>query len=307
MAGQSQGAVTKLAVDGNNMCFTSIDNKSTYQMINGNVKSICGRYRHIAARKSRGIITPKLHIKMQPTPQELDILLPMLGFSETTDVFTPVEDYSSLTNFDVELDYGPSVHTYTNGIPDKVILRAAKAVPWELEIQVFFDSIEVDDGGTASGSAIAGSTTAYNLSGQSTLTLNSGTHQPQDFVSVIDYKTAVQHNNSFWPTSIVPTTRQVFVLPDTPYTSTEVALLSVFTGEADGVSPADAPAVTGYSGNIVFASGALSTTIAYDNLAPPELEPPSIMGKQEIRNRMWLQAFGTASNHEITITNDITA
>lgn len=307
MAGQAQGAVTTMAVNGNNMCFTSIENQTKYRLINGSQESICGRFRHIAARNSRGIIVPRLHIKMQPTPQELDLLLPMLGFTESTDVFTPTDDFSSMTNMDVELDYGDSVHTYANGIPDKVILRAAKGIPWELEIQAFFDNITVDDGGTASGSAIAGSTTSYSLTGLSTLTLNSATEALQSGIVVIDYKAAVQHNNSYFPTSIRPTERLVYFIPDLPYTSDEVALLSAFTGEADAVSPGDAPSVSGFSGSLVFASGGLSTTIAFNNLAPPELTPPSIPGKEEIRYRPWLQAFGTSSTAEITITNDITA
>lgn len=306
MAGMSQGAKSTISIGSTKFCYVSIEDKTVYYHVDGSAESICGSY--YSRNKDRvraGIIVPRLHITMQPTPEELDALLPLWNFSESTDVWTPGDDFSSLTSFDLEWYKEADVTTYSNGLCDKVILRAQKgAKPWALEMQVVFDNISRADGASEMGDSMVSPTTAPYTFSDGTLTLNSASKECQSMVAVIDYALAVQHNNSQTPTSIRPTDINMFLGVDTPWTSDEVALLSAFTGETEGPTTAS---TAGYSGSFAFASGTKSTTLTYSNLKLPQAKLPSVMGKEEIRNKMFFEAFGDSSNYPMTITNDVTA
>lgn len=306
MAGMSQGAKSTISIGGTKFCYVQLEDQTVYYHVDGSKESMCGSY--YSKHKDRvrtGIIVPKVKLTMQPTPEELDALLPLWNFSESVDVWTPGEDFSSLTAFDLEHYKEADVTTYSNGLVDTVVLRAQKgAKPWALEMTVVFDNVSRADGASEMGDSLTAATTApYSLS-DATLTLNSASEECQSVVSVFNYNLAVQHNNSVTPTSIRPTDIDMFLGVDTPWTSDEVALLSAFTGETAGPTTR---AVTGYSGSLAFSSGTKSTTITYHNLKLPQAKLPSVMGKEEIRNKMFFEAFGDSSNMPLTITNDVTA
>lgn len=303
MAGQTIGAETQLKIGSNKICFVSIEDKTVFGLTDGSSDAICGSHYVRADRFSTGPITPKLHILMHPTPEEFDALLPLLGFSESTDVFTLVEDFSSLTGFDVLLARGASVDLYENGIVDKAILRFQKGgKPWALELQVYFQNMQINSAGTFSGSEISGTAPYAFTAG--VLNANSISGVPfQSGLLMIDYNVNVQHNNSILPTSIIPGVVKIHLGVDTPYTSDEVTLLTAFTSESDP----PVPVATGYSGSVVFTRGGLSCTLALTNLKS-EATPPSIKNRsEEVRLKMFYEVLGTSSTKPLVITNDITA
>lgn len=303
MAGQSQGAFAKLAIDGNKYCFTSFKDESVFRRVDGSEESICGNLDHYKERVTEGIVLPKFTVKMQPTPEEYNTLLPWLGYSESTDVFTPISDFSSTG---VTVLYFPvsALWTYSGVQVDKAILRGSKGgPPLELELQCMGTGLTVTDGGSFSASTIT-STTPYvfhNL----TLSLAGNAEVFQSFVAVEDHKLFPQHNNSTFPTSLFPRDRLYYLGLDTPYTSDEVALLSAFTGEVGAVT---SPSQAGYAGSLVATRGARSCTWAYHNLKA-EVNAPDVPGREEIRARFWYQAFGESvtPTPPLTITSDITA
>lgn len=304
MAGQSQGAFSKLAIDGNQFCFESFKDMSVFQYWDGSEEAICGDLDSFLSRTGEGIVIPKFKIVMSPTPEEEDLLYPLAGFSESTDVFTPIDDFSSIS-FDVEAYKVASLDTFTGAMFDKLTWRGRKGGgAWKLEIEGYATGLTVDAGGTFSASSIT--KTSSFVFHQSVLNLNSGAEAFQSGVISLNNNLYVQHNNSQFPTSIRPQYREFGLGVDTPYTSDETALLTAFTGETDATPPGDDPSSTGYGGSVVCTRGGLSRTFTFYNLKSAA-KLADIDGRTEIRNRMWFKAFGDASNKPMTITNDITA
>lgn len=301
MAGQSQGANAQLAIDGDKYCFTKFEDKSIFKMVDGSEEAICGRLDRHKDRVTEGIIIPRFTLTMQPTPEEIDRILPWIGYSETSDVFTPITDFSS-NGLDVEYSPVASLITYTGAMIDKAIWRGRKnGPPIELELECMATNIDIDDGGTFSASTFT-KTSPYAFN-EANLSLGGSSELYQSLVLVEDHKLYMQHNNSVTPTSLRPQDRQFFLGLDTPYTSDEVTLISAFTGET---TAATSPDITGFAGSFIASRGNFSLTGAMHNLKQ-EARLPSTLGKVEIRAKHWFQIYGNSSTAPLIWTNDITA
>lgn len=295
MAGQTQGAVTRLSIDGVKMCFKRVEDKSVFKNVDGAAAAICGSLAHNAARVAPGIALYRLHILLEPTPEELDTLIPIMGYTEDTDVFTLTEDYSSL-GVDVVVDRSAKVHTYTGMKVDKAIWRGQKGVqPVSLELQMVGTGFSE---GSSFGSPTDPSATAPYAFSMGTLSLLGNTEVFDRFVLVQDNHMAIQHNNSVDPTSVVPAEQTFSLGISTPYTSDEAAILTTFTsaGREDG----GAAAVKFENDN------GQSTQIALANVKW-EATPPSILGKQEVRLDQFYTGYATSGTEACIITHHATA
>ncbi|SFH96493.1 hypothetical protein [Planctomicrobium piriforme] len=307
MPGQTQGVETGLAINGKKFCFLSIQDRTTYRRTDASEESLCGRLDHFEEEVVTGIIVPRLTIRMMPSPQELNELLPLMLFEQVDEAeeWTPIVLPFSLPDLDVVINRVAAVDIYGDGVVDKWILSAAKGVrPWQLELQIAFASKPlINSGDTFDPELIEGNTAPYAFT-QSALSLNSGTHYPQSFVLIGDHKVFIQHNNSVVPTSIKPTDQKYYFGPDLPATSSELGLLTAFTG-VDTAAASQA----GYGGSLTFTSGAVSTLFAMHNLKS-DASPPSIPGRAELRNKFFYQVYGTGGDTpspSLTITNTLEA
>lgn len=293
MPNMSQGTFARLDVDGELTCFVEVKDKTNISYINNHMNSICGSIDHNSTGVETGIVVPRLHFLMQPTPEELDYLLEWIGFTETTDTFALNNAIGSKS---VKLDRVASsgaADDLGNGYVDKAIFRAQKGpTPLSLEIEAVFDAIP--DIGGHTWNANSATKTAPMGFHRSTLTLEGATRTPESFVYVIDNHLAVQHNNSIVPTGfeIGGPGRTHHVGFDIPYISGNVAVL---TNPITDVT-------AGAAANIVFTRGGQSTTFSWANLKT-QPNPPDV-AKKEIRLKSFYEAFQSGATKPVVITHD---
>lgn len=289
MAGQSQGALSKLAINGQHFEFLSIDTlDSEHGLVDGSDEAIRGTLDHDKNRVTQGLTKFRHRITMQPSPAELNILLPLMAFTESTDVFTLGDTY---TAFDMIIDRVAKVHTYAGSKIDMAVFRGQKGnKPLQLQIDVISLTETEANAGTFSATTID-SDIAFAFT-EGVLTLQGGAEAFDRFALIINPNMQVQHNNSRNADSIFPTNRQIYLATSSPYTSDETALYTTPVGSAAGAGA-----------TLVFTRGGQSTTFTFENLKALA-RPPKIPGKTEIRLPLFYKAFGDGSDRPITITHD---
>lgn len=297
MAGQTQTIATQLSIGGKEFCFVKIDDASNFSLTDASERNNCGTAYHHKEDVDDGPRIPRLHMLLQPSPEEIDELLPWFGLTESTDVWTPLEsDFSgaALTP-DIVIDRKAKVHTYTDCHVDKVILRGAKGQhPLSIEIQCVAEGFSEGNAGSFSATAISNKTAPYAFH-RGALTLAGTAYGFNTFTWIMDYHLNVEHNNSQYPTAIEIGDITYHLGHSSPYTSTEAGLLS---------TKISAPQ-TGIAGSLAFTRGNQAMTLAFHNMKGGAVLP-SIPGKpKEVReNHLW-QIYGNASNRPFTWTNDV--
>jgi len=290
MPGLSSPTFARIQVDGNWMCFKRIQDKTNISLMDNNDEVSCGKFYHTKEKVDEGIVVPKLHFLFQPSPEELDIILPWIGFTETTDVFALDGAVSSAP---VILDRVATVDDLGNAYVDKAIFRGQKGrSPLSVELICICDQVPDIDGGTWSASAPT-HTAAYPFH-RAVLTAEGSAREFSSFVYVIDNHLAVNHNGNRVPTAFeIGGPGQTHHLGiDTPYTSSETVLLT---------NPI--ASVAGAAGSIVFTRGGQSTTFAFHNMKT-EANPPDVAKPEEIRLKTFYRIYGSGSTHPVQITHD---
>lgn len=296
MSGQTQSVFTQLSIGGVKYCFVKIEDKSNFSLVDGSNTNNCGTPYHSADDVDDGPRIPRLHILMQPSPEEIDVLLPWLGFAEDADVFTPITDFSAAAlKKTVIVDRVAKVHSYTNCHVDKFIFRGARGTePVSLEIQCIAEGFSEGNAGTFSGTAVSGASAPYAFN-RGTLTLAASTYGFNSFVFAGDFHLNPEHNHNQYPTAIEIGDITYHFGHSSPYTATEAGLLSTKISD---------PA-TGIAGDLEFVRGDKSTTIAFYNLKSGAILP-SIPGKpHEVREQHMWNVYGDADNRPVEITNDL--
>lgn len=297
MAGQSQGAFAQLAINGKKMetAVRFID-RTVYGLVDPNPHVFSGILDGKKEVVSAGMQTFAFQVLLYPTVDQLDTLLPLIGFAESpTDTFTLTDDFSSLT-FSTIVDRVAKVHTYTGCVVDKAIFRGQKGMkPVSLELHCYATGMSEASSGTFSATTPTLSAPyAFN-----TGTLNeAGTAEVFDrAVLAIDNHAVVQHNNSETPTSIQVSWRLISLGCSTPYTSDEIGILTTHIGSsrADGVT-----------GSWVLSRGNYSTTFTIANMKW-QATPPSVLGKgEEIRLQQFYTCYKSSTTAALIITHDAT-
>lgn len=296
MAGQSQGAVSQLAINGQHMEFLTFRGGARHELVDDGANAIRGTYQHSKQRTKRGMVQTRMVITMQPSPAELDILIPLMGFTESpTDTFT--HHNNALTKFPVIVDRVAKVHTYANCAIDKAIFRGQKGrKPIQLELHIV---------GRGSSAAAAGSFSATALDTdiafaffEASMTLLATSRAFDRFALQIDNKVNPEHNNSRVATSNERTDSEIILVTNTPYTSDEIDLYD--TPDAF---------TAGQGGSLSFVSGGQQTVFEFGHLEPVDIEPAPILGKVEIRQPLAMKAFrdDVTPAADLAITHDATA
>lgn len=295
MSGQTQSAFTQLSIGGVKYCFQKIEDKSNFALTDASDTNNCGTPYHSENDVDDGPRLPRLHILMQPSPEELDTLFAWAGFAESADVFTPITDFSAAAlKKTVIVDRVAKVHTYSNCHIDKFILRGARGIhPVSLEIQCIAEGFSEGNAGTFSGTAVSGASAPYafhrgvlDLASLEDVAFNS-------FVFAIDFHLNPEHNSSQYPTAIEIGDITYHLGHSSPYTATEASLLSTKISDPS----------TGVAGSLTFTRGAKSTELAFHNMKSGAMLP-SIPGKpNEVREQHMWNIYGDSSNRPVVITN----
>lgn len=293
--GQSQGAQSQLAMDP-----TAIGAGSEYyhflretltdvhDLIDDGDNAIRGTRSHPQERVNQGLIDISGSIWMNPTPDELDNLLPrILGGSENLDVFPVAE---TVPSFVVAIDRVARVHTYSGCKVNRAIFSGRKGQPVTLELQIIGAS--VSEGAAGSFPSLTPSSQTPYVFHEGVLTLQASSRSFDQFVLIVDNRLEREYNNSRTATDIVARDRAVFLATSTPYTATETDLLTTPVGSAAGAAA-----------TLVFTKGGQSTTFTLANIKS-FARSPNVPGKRQIRLPLQYKAYKTTSANEIEITHD---
>lgn len=288
MSGQSQGAISKLSIDGTRVEFLEFNDETEIQIVDGGDEAIRGELSHAKERTTQGLHVVGFSILMQPSPVELDLLLPHMGFTESpTDTFT-IND--SITAFDVVVDKVAAVHTYSDCYINRWTLsgvRGRKPIRMKLDIL----GTSVAESGSVSGSIDTGIAYGFHEGG---LTLEGTGSRPVNQFRVIgDNMLHREWNMSQTAGVICPRDRKLLFVCNAQYGDDEEDLFTNPLGDADGAAA-----------TLAFSRGNLSTSLAFANVKSVA-RPPSVK-KEEIRLPLYYEAYKSGSTAPLIITHDAT-
>lgn len=290
MSGQSQGALSKLAIDGEQMEFLKVSDGEVIHLVDSGAQAITGSLDRDEDRVSQGLKVIKLKIEMEMTPLYLDTILPHIGFTVSTSVYTPTDDFSSL-EFDVIVDRVAKVHTYTDCKVDKAVFSGQRGSrPVKLTLTLLAKTkTEANAGTFSANSTDPGAPYVFH---EGTFTALSSAREFDRFVLSINNNMFASFNNSQTASSICPTDREVSFAVSTPYTSSETDLLTDAGTDA-----------TGGAGILKFnRSTAPSTQFDLGNIKSIPMDP-DVDGRTEIRLAQNYRVYATDSTPSIKITH----
>ena len=92
----AQGFDAQLSINGQAMEFISIRDITVRELVDNGDLAIRGILDHVKERVTLGRLQIGFEVTMNPSPAELDVILPLAGFTESpTDTFTIGDSYST--------------------------------------------------------------------------------------------------------------------------------------------------------------------------------------------------------------------
>lgn len=288
----SQGYASQVAINGQAVEFLRVQPLTLRELVDNGQVAIRGVLDHAKERVTLGRLHIGFNIWMNPSPAELDVILPLIGCTQSpTDTFTLSGSPSSHTCI---VDAVAKVHTHTGCKIGRCVFSGQRgSQPIMLMMQILGTGFSEGNAGTFSATAID-TDIAYAFH-EGALTLQSSSRSFDRFQLVIDPHLAVQWNNSTTPTDICPTDREITLSVSTPYTSSETDLFTT-----------PLSAATGAAGTLVFTRSGQSTSFGFTHLKAIA-RPPGIPGKSEIRLPLTYRAYSSAGTVPLVITHDATA
>lgn len=297
MAGSTEHVVTGLSINGNAYCYVRVQPLIKYSILNFSPQINCGTLDQLISRVEPGVQLHGWRILMMPHPGELDLLLPLIGTSETNDVFSPID---TLTEFDVAVRLKSStlnVWTTEDCKVDKALFRAQMGVhPLQLQLDVI-GKTSVPDGGTWAPGSITVDSPYEWTSTNGAVSIGGTVRACRSMAFLYDNHLRTRFNNSVTADAIQNIMRTVHFGFDTPYTDDEDDLLTSATG---------ASRTAGIAGSVTFTHGNQSFAISVPKMVW-EAKPPSLLGKeQDLRLDQYY--LGVKDSGAVcTFTNDPTA
>lgn len=288
----AQGYATRLSINGQQMDFNQIKPLTMRELVDNSDVAIRGILDHPKEKITIGRLHIGFEVTMNPSPAELDVLLPLMGGSESpTDTFTIGDTYSTFTSV---VDYGTKVHHYTNCKAGRAVFFGQRgAMPIGLTLQVLGTGLSED---TSFGTPTALDLDIVYAFHEGVLTYSSTEYNFDRFQLVIDPHLQVQWNNSATPTEICATNRTILLSTNVPYTSSEASLLTTpLLTNADGAAA-----------SLAFTRSGESTTFTFANLKSVA-RPPAIPGKTALRLPLNFRCYRSSTSPALTVTNDSTA
>ena len=284
MAGSTEFMATGLAINGQAYCYVRVLPLISYQIQDFNPQIMCGTLDHLSTRMAPGIQLHGWRVLMMPNPGELDLLLPLIGTTESTNVFTPTD---TLTEFTVAVRLKSDtayVWSTASCKVDKALFRAQLgANPLMLQLDMIGKSSSVGSTfsptGTISGAPYEWTTTTGAVS------IGGTTRACRSMVFLYDNHIVTRFNNSVTADAVQNIMRTTHFGFDTPFTDDEDDLLDTAIGSSR---------VDGIAGSVTFTKSTKSFQISVPKMVW-EAKPPSILSKsQDIRlDQYYLGIKGT--------------
>lgn len=290
MPGQSHSTYSRLAIDGKQFCFRQIvPTGRGYEVVDNSEDSMCGDLDH-HGEVDLGCKDLRFRIFMRPSPEELDLLLPWIGFDETTNTFELSDDFSSRSKT-VLIDRVAQVHEYTTCYVDKAIFTGARGRK-TMGLDLWVIATNEDPTSAWSGvTDISPRTVGYPLT-RGTLELLGSTRLFNQYTCVIDNNFDTEFNNSRVITAADPADRVIYLATSTPFINTTVDL---YNDQLDDV--------TGATGQLAFSRGSQSLEFNFRRLVNMT-KIPEVPYRKEIRLGQLYQAYMDADeNKPLQIVN----
>lgn len=292
----AEGVGVRLSLNGLAYCVARVEDHSGFKYVDPNAELMCGSYDWYSERVAIGPRIVRLHVLLYPTPERWDTLLPLIGYTETADVFTPK---NTLTEFSAQVDYdGTDTGNYLNGVVAMAIIRGQQGLtPVSCELQMVFQDYNL----TASWAG-----TAETLNAPYEFTAGSMTMDPttastsrdfNSFVFVHNNNVMSRFNNSVTADNLAMTQRVVNFGVNQPFRSTEQELL------ADAV--VDADRLIGQAASLTFTRGAQSLQLDMPRLKTESAIPSVLKKTDEIRLMQFFQAYRDTDDEVATFTNTL--
>lgn len=296
----SEGAQAQLAMDSAGTAigsfsepydFLSENLKASQERIHSN--SIRGTRSRPKERNRQGLRRVSGTITMNPSPTELDNLLPrILGAAEATDTFDVAE---TLPEFDVLIDRVSKRFNYTSCKVARATFSGSSGQPIQLVLDIV--GKDFDNSDTAFPGLTFDTDAMYVFNDSSSgVTLEGSTREIQDFNLVIDNLVEARFRNSNTATDVTAQDRDITLSVTSPFTSSEIALFDDAVDDVDGAT-----------GSLVFTNGNQSLTFTFGNLLLMPAETPNVQGKQEIVLPQTYKAYKSGSTADLVVTHDASA
>lgn len=295
MAGATPALASGVAINGTRICFIQCTPLTKFGFVDPNPQLMCGIYDHLLERVTPGQQIHGFRLLCAPHPGELDVLIPLIGLTESpADTFTPADSLTSFTSL-LKLKTTTNVTiTLSDCVVNRAIFRGQKGRnPVTLELDIFGKTYS--EGATFNPSTITVQAPyAFTLG---SLSLRSTATAFSSFVWIYDNHVARRFNNSVTADVLQNTDRTVHFGVNTPYTDDEDDILATFTSSGREA---------GIAGTITFTNGAKNLVFAHTK-ALWEATPPTLGPKpDEVRMFQFYKAYANGSNPSVTITQDNT-
>lgn len=319
MTACNQGATTRLALGATGSVqqieFLEFIDESQFGLVDNSRQAIRGTLEGHANRVTAGLERLKFTIKMNPSPSEMDLILPLIGTTQvSTDNFSVVDGSGNSTAppaFEVVVDRNTQIDLYDDCKIDKAIYRGQKGdAPVELILEIMATTMTRDtswqDSAAGAIAAIGTPDICYAFT-EGSLKLGSALGESSDgiiefdrFAVVINNNLQVQYNNSRTPTNICATRRDIQLLANSPFVSGTKALFNTPAGgDTTGFSSPNAYV------KFTRSSANISTEFRFGNIKAIAT-PPDIPGKQELRLDLAYTAYTTSSAAALIVVHDAT-
>ena len=287
----SQGAITRLSINGYQMPFRLIDDQSFRELVDDSDEVITGHKDPIKERVSLGLLYLTLRVRLQPTPLELAQLLPLMGMSNSSGNNWVLDE--SLASFPIVIDRVAKVHTYSTCYVNRWTLMGQKGrSAVSLDLEIFGTSLTE---GTDFGSPTATQTDApYPFTGL-TLTLRGSARACDRVAFSVNHFLERNYENSLTGTCIDMTRRRPTLATNVPYKASNTDLLTTAL-----LTDSDGAAAT-----IAFVRGGQSTTISLNNIKEIA-RPPGIPGKVGLRLNWFGRVYRDLTNKAFSAVHDST-
>jgi hypothetical protein len=289
-----QSAFGQFAIGGYKMCFMRILPIDTAKIKDHSDDLNCGTRARSADDQSPSIITPGLNVLLQPTPEELAVLLPLIGFTlDTTYKWTD----TALPSFNMKWDRGvaAAIRAYTGAKVDQAQFYSVKGSALILSLRIF--AMTISDGATFTEAPVANNSTPF-VHSQGVINLDGSARKYTRVQYSVSNRLTVEHNNSVYPTNIDAGDRIEQVSVNFPANTEHEDLIA----EGWGATRAD-----GIAGDLQFTRGGKSVLFDWDVMKADGKEPPIPPRGQEIRfDQTWSVYKGEAASSTI-VTLDTTA
>lgn len=297
MPGASEQVVAQLSINGKGLEFEKCITQTAYFLLDDNQQKMTGKFVPLKHRVESSIELHRIAIDLQPTPEEMDELLPFLGYSESADIWTP--DFV-VDPFVLKADAVAKVFTYPECYMALFEFTGKKGGFGDLHLEIFARSLTVPAGAPGSyADAKVAATAAYAF------TRGTYLHGVSNFLFdqhklVHNLNLAARFNNNPTFDSAQTTGFEYFLGVSTPYTSDEIGILDT------NIATRDAQ-VTGVDDiTLKYLRGTQQLKFVFDNGTWESQVPPLTGVKDEVRLPQWWKMYLDDAADIVTITNVIT-